>query len=119
MEDKLEKIYKAYVDLEDNAETKEENLKTYEGLVDRLRKTDLLKSWLDHDQTKIFLAFIKNEYKTANLLLATKENLTESERSALWHRKKTFGWIMDLCSKDPEQEKENLKAEVDQYLSNV
>jgi len=99
-----------------NSPEHEQQLKHYE---DRMAELQIQKEWLSHPNTKALADICRDAIRTINVVLSTKEDLSDVERKSLFREKSAHQAYLALLTDDPEGEIESVEKSVNELDNEV
>lgn len=81
-------------------ETRAENEEQLRQWEQQLIESEAFQSWKDHDITKQIVAKAKSSYVECAIMLATRRNLTDDKRQAVYAQQDAIKWLLSLTEVD-------------------
>jgi len=115
--DQLEKIKQIFLASDVDDETLEDNQSKIDEWQKTIIENENLKSWQEHDVTRLIVKQCKDTYKDLSIMLAKNRSLSDEERKSLWGKQDACLFILSLASGDPESSLKQVEEEINHALS--
>ncbi len=115
--EELKQTYKIFVEDEKDPEIKAENTAVWKDLEKRIGDSNLIKSWREHDFTKMLMSEVRSQYRSLLAEHLQTENIEQQRLNEIWAQRKTMEWVLHLAEDNPDPEILRIQRDIQAFLA--